>query len=113
MSTFTAACKDYTGADVTAANFLSVITGDAAAMKGKARGNVLNSTAEDRVFINFVDHGGVGLIAFPNQRYLYAKDLMQAQTMHSKQLYKELYFMLRHANQGQCFKISPTTSIST
>jgi legumain len=55
--------KDYTGKDVTAANFLSIITGDAAAMKN---------------IINFVDHGGVGLIAFPNQPYLYKKDLQGA-----------------------------------
>jgi legumain len=70
--------KDYTGKDVTAANFLSIITGDAAAMKNIGTGRVLSSTSEDRVFINFVDHGGVGLIAFPNQPYLYKKDLQGA-----------------------------------
>ena len=67
--------KDYTGKDVTAKNFLSIITGDKQSMKDIGTGRVLESTKEDRVFINFVDHGGVGLIAFPEQPYLYKKDL--------------------------------------
>jgi legumain len=40
--------KDYTGDDVTAANFLAVITGNSAAVKGK---KVLKSNANDNVFI--------------------------------------------------------------
>ena len=100
--------KDYTGKSVTAKNFLSVITGDAAAMQGVGSGRVLNSTAEDRVFINFVDHGGVGLIAFPNQPYLYAKDLIAAlQTMHTKKLYKELVFYVEACESGSMFKTLP------
>jgi len=100
--------KDYTGKTVTAKNFLSVITGDAAAMKGIGSGRVLNSTADDRVFINFVDHGGVGLIAFPNQPYLYANDLIDAlQTMHNKKLYKELVFYVEACESGSMFKKLP------
>jgi legumain len=100
--------KDYTGKSVTAKNFLSVITGDAAAMQGIGSGRVLNSTAEDRVFINFVDHGGVGLIAFPNQPYLYARDLIAAlQTMHTKNLYKELVFYVEACESGSMFKTLP------
>lgn len=38
--------------------FLDVITGNAAGVAGKGNGKVLKSTAEDRVFINFADHGG-------------------------------------------------------
>lgn len=61
--------SDYTGSDVTPKNFLAVLRGDSAAVKGK---KVLTSTKEDRVFINFADHGAPGLIAFPSG-YLYAK----------------------------------------
>ena len=60
---------DYKGAHVTPKNFLAVLRGDSAAAKGK---KVLQSTVEDRVFVNFADHGGPGLIAFPSE-YLYAK----------------------------------------
>jgi len=32
---------------------------------GKGTGRVLKSTENDNVFVNFADHGGVGMIAFP------------------------------------------------
>lgn len=80
--------KDYTGSEVTAKNFLSIITGDADAMKNIGTGRVLKSTENDKVFINFVDHGGVGLIAFPHQPYLYKKDLQNAIIkMHNTSMY--------------------------
>eukprot|EP00962_Isochrysis_galbana_P061139 scaffold36277_cov117-Isochrysis_galbana.AAC.2 len=53
---------DYSGADVTPETFTKVLSGDAAGLNG---GKVLGSTKSDRVFINFVDHGGVNLIGFP------------------------------------------------
>jgi len=68
---------DYSGADVTPANFLSVLKGDAAAVAGKGTGKVLKSNANSKVFINFSDHGAVGLVAFPNE-ILYANDLNKA-----------------------------------
>ncbi len=40
--------------------------GDAAKVKGKGSGRVLTSTAEDKVFLAFFDHGAPGIIAFPN-----------------------------------------------
>lgn len=49
---------DYKGKDVTPTNFINVITGNKAAMAGVGSGKVLESTAKDHVFINFVDHGG-------------------------------------------------------
>eukprot|EP00754_Rhynchopus_humris_P029316 Rhum_TRINITY_DN15208_c0_g4::Rhum_TRINITY_DN15208_c0_g4_i1::g.145018::m.145018/K01369/LGMN; legumain len=64
---------DYEGNDVSAKNFLAVLTGDAATTGGK---KVLKSTANDNVFLNFVDHGGPGILGMPTgQPYLYAKDL--------------------------------------
>jgi legumain len=67
---------DYKGNDVTAANYLSILKGDASAMKGIGSGKVLTSTKNDKVFLNFVDHGGAGLVAFPVGDYLYASDLL-------------------------------------
>jgi len=62
---------DYEGADVTPENFIAVLKGDSTSTGGKP---VLKSGPNDDVFINFVDHGAAGLIAFPSE-YLYANDL--------------------------------------
>lgn len=108
VDVYAGVAKDYVGKDVTAANFLSIITGDKQAMQGVGTGRVLESTASDKVFINFVDHGGVGLIAFPSQPYLYAKDLLGALTkMHNQGMYKELVFYLEACESGSMFKKLP------
>merc|ERR1719265_1901904 len=60
---------DYKGAKVTADLYLKVITGDSS-----AGGKVLKSTSKDRVFLNFVDHGGVGIVAFPNGPLLHVTE---------------------------------------
>ena len=57
-------------------------------MKGIGSGRVLSSTAKDFVFLNFADHGGSGLIAFPNE-YLYADDFIAAlKWLHDNKKYK-------------------------
>merc|ERR1719326_1371841 len=71
-------CKpDYKGSIVTAKLFLNVITGDESAVNG---GRVLRSGPNDRVFLNFIDHGGVGIIAFPNGPMLHKSQLSAALT---------------------------------
>ena len=65
---------------------------------------MLESGENDHVFINFVDHGGVGLIGFPTE-YLYAKDLMAAlTTMNEKKMYKELVFYMEACESGSMFE---------
>jgi legumain len=102
--------KDYTGQDVTPANFLKIITGDAKGMEGIGSGKVLKSGPNDKVFINFADHGATGLIAFPAGGYLYADKLMQGlQTMHDNTMYKELVFYMEACESGSMFNnILPT-----
>jgi len=57
-------------------------------MKGVGTGRVLTSTATDYVFLNFADHGGAGLIAFPNE-YLYASDFIAAlKYLYDNKMYK-------------------------
>ena len=55
---------------------------------------VLKSTSEDRVFINYYDHGAPDLIALINERI--KKDELQdvLKQMHEKKMYKELVFYL-------------------
>jgi len=97
--------KDYTGEDVTAENFLNIITGNATAMKGIGNGKVLGSTSNDNVFINFVDHGGAGLICFPTGPYLYSNDLINAlNTMYTNNMYKKLVFYVEACESGSMFE---------
>eukprot|EP00932_Pfiesteria_piscicida_P001750 SRR837773.1170.p2 GENE.SRR837773.1170~~SRR837773.1170.p2 ORF type:complete len:453 (-),score=215.82 SRR837773.1170:70-1428(-) len=93
-------CKiDYKGSVVTADLFVKVITGDAS-----AGGKVLKSTDKDRVFLNFVDHGGVGIIAFPNGAPLQVGTLSKAlKTMESKKMFKELVFYMEACESGSMF----------
>lgn len=66
---------------------MAILEGDASKVKG-GNGRVLKSGPDDNVFLNFADHGGSGLIAFPSQ-YLYAKDLIATfATMTEKKMYK-------------------------
>eukprot|EP00668_Euglena_longa_P000650 GGOE01000789.1.p1 GENE.GGOE01000789.1~~GGOE01000789.1.p1 ORF type:complete len:486 (-),score=147.13 GGOE01000789.1:152-1561(-) len=73
---YTGVVKDYTGAEVTAANFLSVIAGDAKGMQGVGSGKVLATGPEDIVFIYFSDHGGVLSLGMPTEPHLQAADLV-------------------------------------
>lgn len=93
--------KDYTGSGVTPDKFLSVLTGDAVSAGGK----VLESTAQDHVFVYFVDHGGVGLIAFPDDSVLHAKQLVDAlKQMHADGKYGKLVFYLETCESGSMFQ---------
>jgi legumain len=99
-----AGCKiDYKGKDVTKGNFIKVLTGDTS-----APGPVLKSTASDRVFVYFADHGGVGILGVPDGAaggYIHAKDVNNAlETMHSKGMYKELLFYIEACESGSIFK---------
>ncbi|ETW06790.1 hypothetical protein H310_02944 [Aphanomyces invadans] len=90
---------DYRGDDVTPKKFLQVLSGDAS-----AGGKVLKSTAEDRVFVNFVDHGAPGFVVFPKDN-LYAKDLVSTlKDMHAAHKFKELVFYMEACESGSMFK---------
>jgi legumain len=97
-------CKiSYRGRDVNRENFIKVLTGDAS-----APGPVLKSSASDRVFVYFADHGGVGILGVPNGAsggYIHASDVNKAlETMHSKSMYKELLFYVEACESGSIFK---------
>jgi len=94
---------DYTGRDVTPENFMAVLTGDKSKVSG-GTGRVLESTEEDKVFLNFSDHGGPGLIAFPS-KYLYVDDLQKTlDTMTEKKMFSELVFYLEACESGSMFE---------
>jgi len=94
---------DYRGADVTPENFLNILKGNAAAVKG-GNGKVLRSNENSRVFINFADHGAPGLIAFPSE-YLYANDLNSTITyMNENKMYREMVLYIEACESGSMFE---------
>jgi len=96
---------DYSGKDVTPDTFAKVLTGDSSGLVGVGSGKVLGSTSNDRVFVNFVDHGGVGLIGFPSGMVMHSKELIAAlTTMHTNSMYKELVFYLEACESGSMFE---------
>mmetsp|Transcript_5297 Transcript_5297/g.11703 ORF Transcript_5297/g.11703 Transcript_5297/m.11703 type:complete len:445 (-) Transcript_5297:73-1407(-) len=100
-------CKiDYKGEDVNVDNFLKVLTGDSS-----AKGPVLKSGSRDHVFINFVDHGAPGLVAFPSTE-LHKTQLDDAfATMHKKKMYNRLVFYLEACESGSMFTDLTTPGI--
>ena len=100
--------KDYTGADVNPANFLAVITGNATGVvrtNSTGPATVLQSTADDDVFIFTVGHGGTGFLFFPANKFLYASDLSAALTqMHDTGMYRRLVFYVEACESGSMFQ---------
>lgn len=97
--------KDYTGYDVTAQQFLAVLTGNTNVAKGK----VLESTEEDHVFVAFFDHGSPGLLSFPSGPYLTSSALLDAfSTMRSKKMYRQLTIYVEACESGSMFESLPT-----
>jgi legumain len=93
---------DYSGSAVTPANFLAILKGDAASVKG-GNGKVLKSNATSKVFINFADHGAPGLIAFPSS-YLYADDFNTAVNyMHDNSMYDQMVIYIEACESGSMF----------
>jgi len=96
--------KDYTGEDVTPENFLKILQGDSASMKGIGSGKVIKSGPNDHIFVNFADHGAPGLVAFPTGE-LYAKDLNQViNTMYKKKQFAKMVFYVEACESGSMFK---------
>ncbi|CAD5116023.1 DgyrCDS4956 [Dimorphilus gyrociliatus] len=96
--------KDYTGETVTPENFLKVLAGDLDGMKGIGSGKVIQSGPNDHVFVNFVDHGAPGLIAFPNGE-LYASQLIKVlKSMYSENKFAQMVIYVEACESGSMFE---------
>jgi len=98
-------CKPtYTGEVVTAKLFLDVLQGKSS----DTAHTVLKSTAKDSVFVNFADHGGVGIVEMPNGPMLKNTELVAALTaMHASNMYKKLVFYMEACESGSMFATLP------
>jgi len=96
--------KDYVGKDVTVENFLNILTGNQAAMKGIGSGKVIASGPNDHVFVNFVDHGATGILAFPVGE-LTVKQLNDAvNQMYKQKRYAKLLMYIEACEAGSMFR---------
>ncbi|XP_058764244.1 legumain isoform X2 [Vicia villosa] len=96
--------KDYTGDFVTAENFYAVILGDKSKVKGGS-GKVINSKAEDRIFIFYSDHGGPGVLGMPNMPYVYAWDFIDVlKKKHASRGYKKMVIYVEACESGSVFE---------
>ncbi|ESO10018.1 hypothetical protein HELRODRAFT_185311 [Helobdella robusta] len=103
---------DYKKHDVTPENFLAVLRGDEEKMKHIGSGKVIKSGPNDHIFVNFVDHGAPGLLAFPSSQ-LYAKDFIQTiKSMHSKNQYNEMVIYIEACESGSMFENLLPSNIS-
>ncbi|CAH1731446.1 unnamed protein product [Aphis gossypii] len=94
---------DYKGADVNKSNFLKIITGDQEAMQSIGTGKVVKSGKNDKIFINFVDHGTTGILGFPDD-YLYADELNDAFiSMRGNGTYKKMLLYIEACEAGSMF----------
>jgi len=94
---------DYRGEDVTPETFLAVISGDESRVAGDGSGRVVKSGPNDHIFINFVDHGAPGLLAFPSSE-LHASELMRTiNKMFMDRRYKQMVFYIEACESGSMF----------
>jgi legumain len=94
--------KDYTGAAVTPDMFVAVMTGDSSKTGGRP---VLKSGPDDRVFIFFTDHGGTGIIAFPDGSLMSSTMLIGAiNQMFNQKMYSHLVFYMEACESGSMFE---------
>lgn len=100
--------KDYTVNEVSPENFLNVLQGNEAAMKGIGSGRVIKSGPSDHVFVYFADHGAPGILAFPEGE-LHAKPLIAAlEKMHQQQKFSKMVLYIEACESGSMFaKILP------
>jgi len=92
---------DYKGNDVNPANFFDILAGKT---MNVGSGKTLNSGANDHVFINFVDHGAPGLLAFPNEE-MHADDLQKAfDDMHARKRFAKLVMYTEACEAGSMYK---------
>ncbi|VVC37946.1 Peptidase C13, legumain [Cinara cedri] len=94
---------DYTGTNVTADNFLKVISGDKELMSSIGSGRVVEGGPHDTIFINIVTHGTDRILSFPNS-YLYADQLDDTLIMmYRAGKYSKILFYVEASKAGSMF----------
>jgi len=95
--------RDYTGSAVTPETFLSVLKGDTENLKGLGSGKCVMSGPSDSVFVYLADHGGPGVVAFPEDILTADRLSGVLRSMWNNNQYKEILFYLESCESGSMF----------
>lgn len=92
---------DYMNKDVSPENFLAVLQGKRMRIGSM---KTLKSGPKDMVFVNFVDHGGPGILGFPAGE-LHLKDLTATlEFMQSSKMYQQMLWYVEACYSGSMFE---------
>lgn len=98
---------DYTGDDVTAANFQNLLLGTSNITGGNGR--TLNTGPDDHLTVLYFDHGAPGLIQFPNGDAMHAAELQAVlKSMHETNRYGKMVIYIEACNSGSMLQDTPT-----
>lgn len=98
--------KDYIKDTVTPENFLKILNGEVPA---GGSGKTLKYGPNDHVFVNFVDHGAPGLLAFPGDApVLTVKDFQKTlKDLATKKKFKKMVLYIEACESGSMFENFP------
>lgn len=89
---------DYKGKDVTVVNFVSLLLGEPVT---GGNGRTLDTTADDDLFMFYIDHGAPGFIQFPDGNVLHASELQTTlMSMHDQRRYNRMVFYIEACQSG-------------
>ena len=92
--------------------YVAILLGDeegAAKISGIEHPKVLKTTAEDNIFLYYIDHGGDNIVAMPEGKYLTSEMLVGTiQKMYEKKMYKRLVYYLEACDSGSMWQTLPT-----
>ncbi|KDD72820.1 C13 peptidase, partial [Helicosporidium sp. ATCC 50920] len=98
---------DYEGEHVTAATFMAVLAGDKSKVSNTtgSSGRVLDSKAEDHVFVYFSDHGAPGIISMPVGPFVYADQLLSTlRARHAANGFGSMVLYIEACESGSMFE---------
>ncbi len=92
--------------------YSAILLGDAdkvTELTGIKNPKVVKSTAEDNIFLYYIDHGGDNIVAMPSGGYLTAETLVGLiKQMYEKKMYNRLVYYLEACESGSMWQKLPT-----
>lgn len=103
---------DYDGSvQINVELYSAILLGDAAKvteLTGIENPKVLKTTAEDNIFMYYIDHGGDNIVSMPSGGYLTSEHLIGLiQEMHDKKMYNRLVYYLEACESGSMWQKLP------
>ncbi|KRX19338.1 Legumain [Trichinella nelsoni] len=90
--------------DVNVNNFMKILLGKEKEMQHVGSGKVIKSGPDDHIFINFVDHGGRGILCFPEGEMTIGELNKTLTEMHRLKKYGQMLIYIEACESGSMFK---------